>query len=214
MKEIPLNTWNRRPHFEWFSSFSNPSLNVSAQMDVTETVEYCRLREIPFFPAAMYILCRSANALLPFRLRVLGGKVWEIPFANASYTESAGDIYLPVRAQSNVSFSEFEKTVRKNKEDLSRLKEVENYNEKDIVDDFYFSCIPWADFTSVQQPVPDRIENNCIPRILWTRYVNENGALKMSVHVCVNHALVDGKDVADFVNLAREGFANPASILE
>lgn len=56
--------------------------------------------------------------------------------------------------------------------------------------------LPWLNYTALQQPVPCPADSN--PRITWGRYEKSAGRLLMPVTVLVNHALVDGRQIADF----------------
>ena len=41
---------------------------------------------------------------------------------------------------------------------------------------------------------------NIVPCISWGKYADENGRYKMSMHMKVSHAFVDGKPLADAFN--------------
>lgn len=49
-----------------------------------------------------------------------------------------------------------------------------------------------------------------IPSIGWGKYVEENGRYKMTMHITVNHSLIDGKPLADAFN----NIQNSLNILE
>ncbi len=55
----------------------------------------------------------------------------------------------------------------------------------------YFSCLPWLpvlSLTNERRTDPD----DCIPRVGWGRYQEENGRLMLPVCLEVNHRTVDG----------------------
>ncbi len=66
----------------------------------------------------------------------------------------------------------------------------------------YLSCLPWLDFTSINNAIPDA--DDCIPRISWGKFVeDERGRWSMAVAVEVHHALIDGEHIAAFLSAAQ-----------
>ena len=70
----------------------------------------------------------------------------------------------------------------------------------------YFSAIPWVDYQSMTLPVltnpPGTSDQtyNIVPCVGWGKYVEENQRLKMSMHMKISHAFIDGKPLADAFN--------------
>ena len=216
MKKIDIENWARKSHYEWFSSFADPCLSLIVRMDITNLLDYCSKNKISTFASITYIVCKSLNSNQAMRLRILDNEVYEIENANVAYTLMAGDAcFVNCKAKTNVSFSEFSKQIQKNKEDYGHEGYVQKtFNNTSIIDDIYCSCVPWLDFVSVQQPIPDKSkESNSIPRIVWGKYVKDNEKTYMSLNITANHALVDGIDIANVFKQIQNYFNYPSNLL-
>lgn len=198
MKKIDLEHWERRSHYEWFSSFADPSVSMDVKMDLTALLSDCKREGVSSFAAVMYLVCKSVNANRAFRLRISGQDVVEIPFANVAYTIMVNDSrFVNCRARTQ-GFGVFLEDVERNRREFENSNFVQKqYNNVSVIDDIYCSCVPWVNFTSVRQPIPDRSpESKSIPRVCWGRYFREGERTYTTLNVTANHALVDGIDLA------------------
>ena len=67
----------------------------------------------------------------------------------------------------------------------------------------YLSCLPWIDFTALDNALPG--PDDCIPRISWGKFVESaDGSWSCPVAVQVHHALVDGLQVGQFFDAAQK----------
>jgi chloramphenicol O-acetyltransferase type A len=69
-----------------------------------------------------------------------------------------------------------------------------NSGERD--DLAYLSCMPWLDYTSINNALPG--PDDCIPRITWGKIVERDGRWEMAMTLEVHHALVDGAQVGAY----------------
>ena len=60
----------------------------------------------------------------------------------------------------------------------------------------YLSCLPWLDYTSLDNALPSA--NDCIPRVSWGKIVPKGDGFDMAMTLQVHHALVDGLQVGQF----------------
>ena len=61
----------------------------------------------------------------------------------------------------------------------------------------YLSCMPWLDYTSINNALPG--PDDCIPRVSWGKFVEDgNGRHSMAMTIEVHHALVDGRQVGEY----------------
>lgn len=217
MKEIDINSWERKTHYEWFSSFDNPCFAIAVRMDVTRLLEFCKENNTSSFASVMFFVAKALNSIKPLRYRILDGKVYEITRANVAYTFSVRkDFFLNNRTNTATDYFGFCRLV---KEQTTRLREnpvlPKSFNDTAIVDDIYCSCVPWIDFVSVSEPVPERMpENNCIPRVSWGKYTEENGRVKCTFSITANHSLADGYDVSQAFILLQKMFDCPENFTE
>ncbi len=203
MKKIELNSWERKSHFEWFSTFADPTFALDVKINITNVINACKEREISSFATLMYIFASSINNNYGFRLRVLNGEVYEIEKANVAYTVMVNDnTFVNCRASMKNGFDAFIEEVMHNQKKFQNSNYIQKqYNDTAIVDDIYCSCAPWVNFLSVRQPIPDKSEESkSIPRVCWGKYYTEGNMTYTTLNITANHALVDGIDIARVFN--------------
>ena len=214
MKEIDIEKWERKSHYNWFGAFANPCFSLEVRMDITRVLKFCKKNNTSSFATIMYAVCKCLNESLPFRYRILDGKVYEIPHANVAYTIAVNDYFVNTRADMTMNYFDFCKYVKNEQQKMIHSGYVqETYNNTTIVNDIYCSCVPWIDFVSAQQPIPDNMpESNCIPRVCWGKYVKKKWMNKtyMTMNITASHALVDGQDMAKAFVRIQEIFDNPS----
>ena len=74
MKEIDINSWNRKTIYEWFKSFRNSTYSVNVKMDVTKLVKYTKEHEQSFFINILYIVMQGLNSVSEMRMRFENNK--------------------------------------------------------------------------------------------------------------------------------------------
>jgi len=67
----------------------------------------------------------------------------------------------------------------------------------------HFSSLPWLDFTSVSHARSFSFQDSC-PKISMGKMTERSGKRTMPLSIHVHHALMDGQDVARFVELFQE----------
>ncbi len=209
MKKIDLSTWERKSHYAWFSQFADPSIAIDAKMNITNVIEFSKKRGVSSYAIIMYTICMCMNQNKAFRLRILNDEVLEIGLANVAYTIMVNDsCFVNCRANLKQGFEVYLSEVKENQIKYSNSNYIqEEYNSVAIIDDIYCSCLPWLNFSSIKQPIPDKIpESKAIPRACWGRYYTEFDCTYMTLNITANHALVDGLDMANVFNNIQKAF--------
>lgn len=211
MKEIDLENWERKSHYEWFSSFADPSVAYDVKMNITKVLSFCKEKKMSSFSVIMYVICNCINENKAMRLRVLDDKVYEVEKANVAYTIMVNDTcFVNCRADMKNGFYAYLDDIENNKKKYNNSNYVQDeYNSTSVIDDIYCSCTPWLNFVSVKQPIPDKNpENKAIPRVCWGKYYNEGDSVFMTLNITANHALVDGLDISNVFNKIQDTFDN------
>ena len=211
---IDMQTYPRKQHFEHFLAMDNPFTSITIKVDITDWLVWQKSSGHPFFLCFQYAVTQAANQVAAFRQRIKDGGIVEYDFCNPSYTVGLPDgtyRYCLVHADQPLE-SYLEEGKRKQEEALKTetLKE-----EGDVLGHLFTTCVPWFSFTGLDMPWPGTSFSN--PNIGWGRYereirlVREYGEIvdkeivTIPVVIMVNHALVDGKHIADFIeNLNKE----------
>lgn len=68
MKKFDVNGWARKPSYEIFRNYADPSFHITANVDVTRLYNDCKINGDSFFLASLYYMTRVANEILEFRL--------------------------------------------------------------------------------------------------------------------------------------------------
>jgi chloramphenicol O-acetyltransferase type A len=207
MKEITFNHPHRQAHFNFFNSMNHPHFNICANVDLTEFIPFIKDNHIPFTPSIVYLISQTANQIREFRWRIHNDKVIEHTVVHPSfsvYTEVA-DVFSFCEVDYEASFPVFVKNAQKRMEEMRKNP---SFSDKDGRDDYLFlSAIPWVSFTGFQHAMQSH-PTDSVPRIVWGKYFEDNGRIKMPLSVQVHHAVVDGRHVGhffqNFEGLAKE----------
>ena len=73
MKKFDVDSWARKPSYEVFRNYADPSFHITANVDVTRLYNDCKINGDSFFLASLYYMTRVANEILEFRLRIIDG---------------------------------------------------------------------------------------------------------------------------------------------
>ena len=65
---IDINHWNRKEHFEFFSSFDDPFWGTTLEIDFTGLYHRSRQKRQSFFLSSLHAIMKCANATEAFRL--------------------------------------------------------------------------------------------------------------------------------------------------
>lgn len=209
MKEmIDVDIWKRKRQYKFFSAFPNPCYTVGKRIDVTNVVRYVKANRKSFFACFVYILTRVCNEFEGYHLRMdKENHVCRYTVIHPSYT-----VLLPDETYDTCMtefVDDFEKMYQNIREDIKRITSGElNHtalNEDERNDVFYYSCIPWIDVESYSNPLPlDRPESLSIPRINWGKFVPVGERYEMYISFTVNHALMDGYELAKSILRLQE----------
>ena len=63
MRELDLENWNRREHFNFFSQFEDPYFAVTIDFDVTKTLNYSIKNNVSFFVLYLHACMKAINTV-------------------------------------------------------------------------------------------------------------------------------------------------------
>lgn len=198
---VDLNTWERRAAFEFFKDYEDPFFNITANLDVTTLYRSCKESGFPYSLGVLFIALAAANRIREFRLRLLDGRVVEYDRVEGTQTILNED--------KTFSFSYYEwiedagQFMRRAQEARDRYLELKTFDvETDRLDLIYFSAFPWVSFTSFKHA--SRLDKTqSVPRMVFGKYFEDQGRMKMPFSVEVHHALMDGYHVGQFFEAAQ-----------
>ncbi|RAJ06896.1 chloramphenicol O-acetyltransferase type A [Chitinophaga skermanii] len=196
MQLIDIETWERKPQYDFFKDYDNPFFNITAQVDVTGLYADAKARQQPFFLACLYWLTKAVNQVPAFKLRLHNGAVvaHETIHCSSTVMKPDGNFtfgYFPfdhdVTAFCEAGKVEIEKL---------RTQQVLDGMEA-MINVIHVSVIPWISFTSLQHARKFKTGDS-IPKITLGKYTMVGDRRMMPVSVEVHHALMDGLHVGQY----------------
>jgi chloramphenicol O-acetyltransferase type A len=197
-RAIDMKRWKRRDHFLLYRKYRQPFFNVCVEIDVTRLWNASRAASGPsFFLASLYLMLKAANELEAFRLRIRKRGVWlhervavGPTIAREDGTFAFARLEFSDRFERFVAHGEQAIVESRTRRKLATAKE----HQDDIV---YHSTLPWFRFTAFSNALPGG--DDSVPRVVFGKCTRIGQAMKMPLGVEVHHALVDGVDVAKFI---------------
>ena len=199
MKQIDLSVWNRREIYKIFRAMQFPHFSVSSELDVTALLAFAGEHNLSSYGLVLYLVCRAANEVPAFRLRLHGETVVEHETLSIAPTTAWKEgLFNFVVAPYHKDPAQFLKIYS---ELDARVKAMDHLNLEDDANTgdacVYTSCVPWFHITGGTNPLHSA--DDAIPRVVWGKYIKREGRTIMGVALQCHHAVADGRDVAVFL---------------
>ena len=107
----------------------------------------------------------------------------------------------------------FQDFYKKAKEVIEEVKNQDfikdTYNDSNLFNDYYMTCIPWLSIEGMTHPLCDNnYESSSVPRICWDKYRLENNKYIMLLNITVSHCFVDGYPLTVAFKNIQDNFNN------
>lgn len=201
-QKIDINTWIRKDHFKFFSAFEEPFFGVTVDVDCTATYQEAKENNVSFFLLYLHKSLAAANQIEPFSYRIIDGEVWKYNVVHAAATINRpngtfGFGYMDYHED----FEEFKNEANKEIEKVQATTGlIPSASGENVI---HYSALPWLNFTSMSHARKFSFADSC-PKISFGKVRDENGKKIMPVSIHVNHALMDGYHVAQFVDAYQD----------
>lgn len=191
---IDQSTWPRADQFRFFRTYQRPHFATTSRIDVTRLMA-AKARGQSVYRASVHAIGAGIHAVPELLTRFRGDVVTRFDRVDLSMTVPLADgnfryayvPWQPDRASFDAEMSAITAAAAAGG-DLNA-----NPGRQDVA---YLSCVPWLDYTSLNNALPDA--DDCIPRIGWGKIVTDGARSTMAMTIEVHHALVDGRQVGDF----------------
>ncbi len=191
-KIIDKNTWNRREHFEFFSSLNDPMFGISADVEVTHAYKKCKENNWSFHKYYHFLSTKAVNEIEEFRTRIEGDNVVLFDEVHTSTTilkenKTFAFTFVP----KTETFEEFSKLAVKEFERAKNAVGMAITEESKQLNTIHYSTIPWINFKGIKHPQGTNfIDSN--PKITFGKIEGANDIMKMPVAIFGHHGLLDG----------------------
>ena len=204
---LDIDNWKRKDHFHFFRQFEEPFFGVTVNVDCTNAYKTAKENGISFFLYYLYHSLHSANAIEPFRYRIVDDQVVVYARSNASPTINRPD------GTFGFSYIDYYQDLREFL--IHAKKEIERIqNSSGLVpaepgqNVIHYSSLPWVRFTSLAHARAFSFKDS-IPKISFGKMVEEHGRQTMPMSVHVHHALMDGFHVGQYIDLFEDLLNHP-----
>ena len=201
-RRIDLAGWKRREHFELYRVMQQPFFSVTVDVDVTGLWHRCKGDpQASFALGALFALMQAIDASEPMRLRLRGSEAWRLDRVGIATTVMRADqTFAFARIDPAPTRDEF---LRLGREEMDRARQSVVLDQMPEQDDLvYHTTLPWLRFTSFTNALSG---SDSIPRVTFGKVFDAGASFRMPVAVEVHHALVDGLDVARFIEAFEAG---------
>ncbi len=199
MKIIDLENWNRKEHFEFFSTMASPYFGLTTEVDCTKAYEKAKEKNYSFFAYYLYKSMVAINSVDELKLRIVGDQV--ILYDEVHIGSTIG------RADGTFGFSFFhysEDFEIFNRGLQDQIKAVQNSvglgisNDALPVNHIRHTAIPWNSFSALLHPT-NFDPKECIPKIAFGRFNVRQGKRYLPLSIEAHHGLADGIHLAKYL---------------
>lgn len=201
MKQINIDTWNRKQLYHHFRALKDPYFGVTIPFDVTKAYKFSKENNISFFGRYLHDCMRAINAVDNLKYRIIDDKVIEFNVIHSSATIMRDDKTFGF---SFINYSEdinqFLKHIETEKQRIQNSTNL--YPPVNSQDCIHCSAMPWFTFTGHKEPQSGLLDS--VPKLAYSKTYQQDGKLMMNVAINVNHALADGYHVSLFSKKFQE----------
>ena len=204
MKTIDLETWNRREHYEFFSAYEDPYFGIVSEIDASAGYRSARERGISFFAFYLHCSIQAANRVEAFRYRIQEGAVVVYDQVHAGTTigrkdESFAFAVIPF----SPDFESFNLELQKEIVEVENTRGLRRSREGSRKDLIHHSTFPWSRITGLSHPRNFNTDLS-IPKITFGKAYERDSRLFLPVAVDVHHGLMDGVQVAKYLEALQQ----------
>lgn len=203
---LDLRTWKRGQMFFYFSKMAPTGYSLTVDVDITGMLAACRKAKIKFFPAYLWLVTRSLNQQMEFRIAEKDGQIGyydSLTPLYASFHEDDKTFSLMWTAY-NEDFSVFYREYLENQKRYGDNHGVLCQNHTVPPESAYtVSCIPWFSFRHFSV---HSYENKpyYFPSVEAGRYYESGEKILMPLSLTCHHAATDGYHVKRFLAAFQE----------
>ena len=102
MKEIDLENWKRRGHYEFFHRMDYPQYNICMDIDVTHFLAFTKQKKLSFYYAMIFASTTVLNRIENLKYRIRDDKVVVHDTIHPSFTDMRNKIGAQIASTNTV----------------------------------------------------------------------------------------------------------------
>lgn len=199
---LNIETWSRKSQFYFFKQFEEPFFGVTVNVDCSTAYATAKAAGVSFFLYYLHKSLMAANGVEPFRYRIDndGVIVYDVIHASPTINRPDGTFgfsYMDYHESFDVFAAAAQKEIEKVQQTVGLIPGGSSEN---II---HYSSIPWINFTSLSH-ARRFSTGDSVPKISFGKMTEENSKRTMPVSIHAHHALMDGYDVARYIDLFQQ----------
>ena len=192
MEKIDLDKWKGKKHFLWFSKYEMPYYGFTSKIDCTNFYDFVKKNNLPFYITMLYVVTKALNRIEEFRLRIIDNELYRVSIAHPAFTiMTDSGVYDNCECEYDEDYNIFRKRASEAIEKGKKQVDISKMDNSNRYDQIYITSIPWISISTCYHPMTLNKED-CFPRIVWDKLVDENGKKTMNFSIQVNHCVCDG----------------------
>lgn len=209
MRYLDMQTWSRREHFKFFSTFDHPHFGMCANVDLTAFYPIVKQHGYSLTVAIVYLIARASNIIPQFKYRIRAECVVEHEIVNPGFTILVDDDRFSFCIVDYIE--DLSAFAAKAVEKIAYVKEHPWVHDAAQDNVLYMTAIPWVSFTSFMHPMHLQPADS-IPRFAWGKFFQDGDSLKMPLSVQGHHALMDGLHIGKFYAEVQSYLQQPEAV--
>lgn len=199
---IDMENDPRKDQYKLFTSYANPAVGLTAKVDVTDLVRFCKERQFSFYAAMIRVVTLAANRVPELRRRIHEKEVREYERCSASVTEMApSGVYYYCTLAPQETWEQYIPYAIETRGTQRRNPSLRE--DPDAESMLFITCVPTLSFDQLVLPYDASVISN--PEISWGKYEEDwHGRLMMPLSILCHHALADGVHIAAFYKNVEE----------
>lgn len=217
MHEIDILNLPRKKTYMWFKTFENSTYGINVTMDITNLIKHVKKTKESFFIDMLYLVVKGLNSVDEMRMRIVDNKPVIYDTINPAITVmTSHDTFENVRFAYESDFKKFYLLAKENIDKAKYQTELtkNDYNPEGQWNEYYITCLPWLNFTSVTHPIPTDLSSQVVPRICWSKYYQNNDLYEITLNITVSHIFVDGLHISRAFNKIQELLNDAENLLK
>jgi len=204
MKKLDFQNWNRKEHFEFFSSFDEPFFGVVSEVDSTKAYDFSKNNDRSFFAHYLHKSLTAVNEIPEFKYRILDNEVVVCNEVHSAATIGRPDgTFAFSFAEFDIDFHVFQKRLKKEIEEVQNSSGLRFNEDAKRLDTIHISSFPWHKLTGLTHSRNFKYPDS-VPKITFGKMYSIGNEYKLPIAINVHHGLMDGFHVAKFLDVFQE----------
>jgi chloramphenicol O-acetyltransferase type A len=194
VRYIDVETWNRREYFTAYVGRDFPYINLTADIDVTGLVSFCKKSDLSSYLALIHTAHHTASRIENFHYRTVDGRpvAFDEMGVTFTYRPEDAELFVNVIVPFAEDLREFHAIAREAAEWQGSDPGFAGFaGRSDLI---YYSAIPWVRYTHLIRTI-NHLGVDTAPKVSWGKYFEQGGRMLVPFSVQVHHGMMDGYHV-------------------